>query len=159
MDTNTKPEGSGTGSAPAPGDEALRQDQGAPGGAGGMPRTVEAFLVGQGDAGKGGADDKKTEAKTRRPLDELTKRVLARWGAGPFKALALLVGLQVGVDKEDAELLGEVTVEGVRHSVVDVDEATEARWRVPLAYGLCALDAFLASVERRWAARDGAPRG
>lgn len=114
-----------------------------------MPRDVEAFLIGPGSPGAGGADESKPQEKPKRPLSDLTRRVLERWGAGPFKGLALLVGLRVGVEKEDAELLGEVTLGGIGHTVVAVDEATEARWLVPVAYGLCALDAFLAAMERR----------
>ena len=97
----------------------------------------------------GAGGDAPAAAPERRGLGELSLRVLGRWGALPLKAVALITGFAVSVSEEDAQLLGECSVDVVRHAAVSPDPATEAYVRWGVAHGAAIVEGFLASAEKR----------
>lgn len=137
--------GSGTRSTPGNGDGAPKPAAGAAGGGVGMPRNLEEFDKGYGGSSGGGP----SQEAPRRGFTELTKRVLARWGALPIQGISLLLGLKSVVPPEDAQLLGETTVDLMRFGALGIDEATEARYRWAFAHGAAAAEILLAMVERK----------
>jgi hypothetical protein len=127
-----------------------------------MPRDLAAWDKGYG--GSSGAGAPHGGEQPKRGFTELTKRVLGRWGALPIAALQMLLGVRAAVPDEDRQLLGECTVDLMRHGALDIDEASEARYRWAFAHGAALAEVLLATMERKIqerrekAARDAAAR-
>src|SRR5581483_2694109 len=113
-----------TSSIPERGDASALAGLGKAGGPDVMPTSLGDLSKRLVEAGGGGAPP--AAAPERRGLSELSLRVLGRWGALPLKAVAAFTGWATSVGEEDAQLLGECSVDLVRHAAVAPDPATEA---------------------------------
>jgi hypothetical protein len=100
-------------------------------------------------AGAGSGGPATPAAPERRGLTDLSRRVLGRWGALPVKALAVFTGWTTSIPAEDAELLGECSVDLVGTVAIAPDPQTEAIARWFVAHGAVVAEGFLAAAEKR----------
>ncbi len=136
-----------TASTQAHGDAQAVADLGASRGTDIMPKSLGDLAKRLVEAGGGGAPA--APEPERRGLSELSLRVLGRWGALPTKAIACVFGWSAAVPEEDAQLLGECSVDLVRHSSVAPDPRTEAIGRWLVAHGAVVAEGYLALMEKR----------
>lgn len=121
----------------------------APVGADSMGKRLADLAARLPDASTGGATVGAPVAAEPRPLSPLSKRVLGRWGALPLKAVQVALGWGVDTAGEDAEILGECTLDLVGTSDFAIDPATEARARWVVAHGLALGEGLLVAWERK----------